>query len=231
MRTQVLILFLVFTVSSFAHNYGAITSLSPHGAFNPLELAGDQALKEKNWNKALKIFQILTDEHPEEADFWYKYGGALGMKALSVSKWESIPYLGDMKKAFEKAVALDPAHLGAYWALIHYHCEVPGLLGGSQNKASQYARKLIHLSQADGLLAFAFLANHEKKYQLSYNLFSEATRFMTQKDYKNELQAVYSQISYNNKLNFEDFITLIHHSYRPKNVFKQLVQTNKMVKN
>lgn len=222
MHHRLLIIFLFCSLIGNTHNLTGVADYKNYGVINPLELAGDQALKEKNWDKAVKIFEILKDEHPGEADFWYKYGGALGMKALSVSKWESIGYLSKMKNAFETAVHLDPAHLGAYWALIHFHCEVPGILGGSQNKAENYARDLMHLSQADGLLAFAFLANHEKKYDRSHKLFVEATRFMEQKVYKEELQKVYNKISYKKKLNFDDFISLIHYSYRPDNTFQSI---------
>lgn len=198
-----------------------ITALAVHlpkeNKITPLELAGEKALKDKNWDKAVKIFRILVDEHPLEADVWYKYGGALGMKALSVSKWESIRYLSDMKSAFEKSIELDKAHIGAYWALIHYHCEVPGILGGSNKKARTYARHLMQLSQADGLLALGFLAQHENKILLSEKLFEEAKSFMKKTEYNNELLSVYQRISYKQKI---DFITFVEHinTYRPREV-------------
>lgn len=129
---KILVLFFVFCCSSGFYYTTAKTSVLYTSAFSTnvdnLIEAGDLALKEKNWDKAIEIFEKLVSELPNEADFWYKYGSALGMKSLSVSKWESISYLGEVKTAFERALRLDSFHLGAYWALISYHCEVPGIL-------------------------------------------------------------------------------------------------------
>ncbi|MBU2525600.1 MAG: hypothetical protein KKC03_03260 [Bacteroidetes bacterium] len=176
--------------------------------------AGDIALKEKNWDKAIDIFERLLGEYPNEADFWYKYGSALGMKSLSVSKWEAISYLGDVKYAFEKALRLDPFHLGAYWALISYHCEVPGILGGSKKKAYHYANALRQISTRDADLALAFLAKHEGKDAYADALIRNVSDKHQRTDYEEELRNIFAKITYRKQLTFEAFVRQTQ-EYRP----------------
>jgi tetratricopeptide (TPR) repeat protein len=90
---------------------------------------------------------------PNEANFYYKYGGALGLKSQAGGKWVAIRLIGDMKDAFEKAISLKPNHLEARWALIEYYLQVPGLFGGSEKKAQIYANQLMTFSSVDGYLA------------------------------------------------------------------------------
>lgn len=186
-----------------------------------IELAGDIAIAQKNWDEAIKNYEKLIRLNPDNADYQYKYGGSLGMKALNVSKWESLSYLGDMRKAFEKSIQLDSHHLGAYWALISFHCEVPGILGGNKKKAYKLAQELMQMSTLDGLLAHAFLAQHEGKTKLADKLFEQAILNVDSKKSDEQLRAVYNQITYKNKLRFDEFLKITR-KYRPVSVAKKL---------
>lgn len=188
-----------------------------------IELAGDIAIAQKNWDEAIRYFEKLVRFDPQNADYQYKYGGTLGMKALRVSKWDSLSYLNDMRKAFEKSISLDPYHLGASWALITYHCEVPGILGGSRKKANKYAQSLIRISTLDGLLAYAFLAQHEGNQVLSEKLVEEAKKMQHSKQIEGELQNIYTKITYQKKMQFEDFIKLTQ-KYRPNTMYGRINQ-------
>ncbi|MDT8414637.1 MAG: hypothetical protein RQ735_04590 [Flavobacteriaceae bacterium] len=214
---KLLVLLLVYFCNSGFYYTTAKTSLANlEGLYTNVENlieAGDLALKEKEWDKAIGIFEKLLGYYPNEADFWYKYGSALGMKSLSVSKWESISYLSDVKSAFEKALRLDPFHLGAYWALISYHCEVPGILGGSKKKAYHYANALRQISTRDGDLALAFLAKHEGNDAevLIQNMSDKHQRT----DYEEELRNIFAKITYRKQLTFEAFVRQTQ-AYRPE---------------
>ena len=186
-----------------------------------IELAGDISIAQKNWDEAIRYFEKLIRFDSKNADYQYKYGGTLGMKALSVSKWESLSYLGDMRKAFEKSISLDPYHLGAHWALISFHCEVPGILGGSRKKANKYAQSLIRLSTLDGLLAYAFLAQQEGKKELAEKFLDEAKINVNSNQAKEQLLFIYKQITYHNKIDFEEFMKLTQ-KYRPESVAKKI---------
>jgi hypothetical protein len=44
----------------------------------------------------------LKQIKPSEANYSYKYGGALGMKALEVNKFKALGMIGEIKESFEK---------------------------------------------------------------------------------------------------------------------------------
>jgi cytochrome c-type biogenesis protein CcmH/NrfG len=118
-----------------------------------IEHLGDISVQLNNLDKAIYYYQMLMKLKPNEANFYYKYGGALGLKSQAGGKWVAIRLIGDMKDAFEKAISLKPNHLEARWALIEYYLQVPGLFGGSEKKAQIYANQLMTFSSVDGYLA------------------------------------------------------------------------------
>ena len=72
-----------------------------------IELLGDAYGHQKKWDDAAKQYKKLTEAEPKEANYHYKYGGALGMKALSVSKLRALTIIDDVKAAFLKAAELE----------------------------------------------------------------------------------------------------------------------------
>ncbi|MCF8320246.1 MAG: hypothetical protein K9I35_03440 [Flavobacterium sp.] len=118
-----------------------------------IEHLGDISVQLNNLDKAIYYYQMLMKLKPNEANFYYKYGGALGLKSQAGGKWVAIRLIGDMKDAFEKAISLKSNHLEARWALIEYYLQVPGLFGGSEKKAQIYANQLMTFSSVDGYLA------------------------------------------------------------------------------
>jgi tetratricopeptide (TPR) repeat protein len=118
-----------------------------------IEHLGDISVHLNNLDKAISYYRMLIKLQPNEANFYYKYGGALGLKSQAGGKWVAIRLIGDMKSSFEKAISLKPNHLEARWAMIEYYLQVPGLFGGSEKKAQNYANQLMALSTVDGYLA------------------------------------------------------------------------------
>jgi tetratricopeptide (TPR) repeat protein len=139
-----------------------------------IEFLGDVYSYEKNWDLAIEHYKMLVDHNNKIANYQYKYGGALGMKAKSVSKLRAISYLDDVEAAFLKAVELDPKHSDAHWALALYYMHVPGILGGGKNKALHYANKLEELSKVDGYLAKGHLYEDDKEYDIAENYYKKA---------------------------------------------------------
>src|SRR5690606_30256321 len=63
-----------------------------------LAFLGDIAGFEKDWDTSMALYKNLVQKHPDNADYSFKYGAALGMKALSISKIQSVIYISDIKK-------------------------------------------------------------------------------------------------------------------------------------
>ncbi|NRR93035.1 hypothetical protein HSX10_15775 [Winogradskyella undariae] len=149
-----------------------------------IELLGDAYGHQKKWDDAISQYQYLSQNHPKNANYQYKYGGALGMKALSISKIKALGIIGDVKEAFLKAAELDPKHIDARWALVELYVSLPGIIGGSTSKALDYAEELEKLSKVDGYLAKGYVYEYddepklaEKYYRLAIKVGGSITCF------------------------------------------------------
>ncbi|RSK42066.1 tetratricopeptide repeat protein [Mangrovimonas spongiae] len=138
------------------------------------ELLGDAYSHLKEWDHAINIYKNLVELQPQNANYHYKYGGALGMKAKTVSKLQALMMINDVELAFLKAIQLNPSHINAHWALVHYYLYVPGIVGGSNKKALNYAKKLQALSVVDGFLALGQVSEYKKDFKTAETNYKHA---------------------------------------------------------
>ncbi|WP_243471058.1 tetratricopeptide repeat protein [Winogradskyella sp. MH6] len=141
-----------------------------------IELLGDAYGYQKKWDEAIEQYEKLKDNYPKNANYHYKYGGALGMKALSVSKIKALGIIGDVKSAFLKAAELDPKHIDARWALVELYVSLPGIVGGSISKALKYANELQNLSKVDGYLAKGYVYEYDDEPELAEKYYKLAIK-------------------------------------------------------
>lgn len=136
-----------------------------------LEYLGDIAGQNKNWDKAIVYYKKIKQLQPNNAEYHYKYGGALGMKAKTVNKFKALGMIDEIKSSFEKAVTLDPKHKESRWALVVLYLELPGIIGGSETKAVAYSNELMRLSPQEGYLSKGYIDEYfgrNKKAELNY---------------------------------------------------------------
>lgn len=136
-----------------------------------IEYLGDIAGQNKSWDKALFYYKKLKQLQPDEANYYYKYGGALGMKAKEVNKFKALGMIDEIKSSFEKAIILDPKHKESRWALVMLYLELPGIIGGSEAKAVVYSNELMRLSPLEGYLSKGYIEEYfgrNKKAELNY---------------------------------------------------------------
>ncbi|WP_439153015.1 tetratricopeptide repeat protein [Winogradskyella sp.] len=141
-----------------------------------MELLGNAYGHEKKWDEAIEQYKTLTEREPNNANYQYKYGGALGMKALSVSKLRALGIIGDVKSAFLKAAELDPKHIDTRWALVELYISLPGIVGGSISKALKYANELEKLSKVDGYLAKGYVYKYDDQPELAEKYYKLAIK-------------------------------------------------------
>ena len=196
--------------------------LSVYVAKNPknnkaIELFGDAYGYQKKWDEAIEQYKLLTLQQPDVANYFYKYGGALSQKAISVNKLRAISYLDDIETAFLQALKLNPNHIESHWALARYYMHVPGLLGGSETKAMQHVEALLKISPVDGYLAKGHYYEDEKEFEKSEIYYRKAIAiggsqvcyqhlidlFKLQKQYK---KAIVVLDEANEKLQLDDFV-------------------------
>lgn len=129
-----------------------------------LEYLGDIASQNKSWDTSIIYYKKLETLMPSEANYYYKYGGALAMKSLEVSKLKALSMIGEVRSSFEKAILLNPKHIEARWGLIELNLQLPGIMGGSESKAIQYSSELRQLSPVDGYLSRGHIDEYYNRY-------------------------------------------------------------------
>jgi tetratricopeptide (TPR) repeat protein len=139
-----------------------------------IEYLGDIAARDKSWDKAIGYYKKLKQMKPAEANYYYKYGGALGLKAREVNKFKALGMIGEIKESFEKAIILNPKHIEARWALVMLYIKLPAIIGGSESKAVQYSNELLKLSPVDGYLSKGQIDEHFGKYTSAEEQYKKA---------------------------------------------------------
>lgn len=141
-----------------------------------IELLGDTYGHQKKWDEAIDNYKQLVVADSKNGAYHYKYGGAMGMKALSANRFTAIGMISAIESSLLKAVQLDPNHKNARWGLVEYYMKLPVILGGSKSKALKYAYQLEQLSKVDGYLAKGYIFEEdndinlaEKYYKLAIN--------------------------------------------------------------
>ena len=131
------------------------------------EYLGDIYGRQAKWDESIFYYKKLKNLEPQNANFHYKYGGSLGMKAKSISKFKALGLIDDIKLAFETAAKLDKKHIESRWALVMFYIELPVVVGGSEKKSRIYANELLDISKVDGFLALGHIESYYKRYEIA----------------------------------------------------------------
>jgi tetratricopeptide (TPR) repeat protein len=85
-----------------------------------------------------------------EAEHHFCLGLSYGQKARQAPFWQQALLAPKIRKALEKTVSLDPAHVPARIGLSRFYLQAPTLLGGDLNKAYEQAEVLLRLDASAG---------------------------------------------------------------------------------
>jgi len=132
-----------------------------------LELLGDTYALQENWDEAIVIFEQLVEVDSSSANYHYKYGGVLGMKAINSNKITAFFLVDDIEEELKLAVKLDPNHIEARWALIDFYIQTPNIIGGSETEALKYANELEVISPVDGYLSKGYIYEYSDEPELA----------------------------------------------------------------
>jgi tetratricopeptide (TPR) repeat protein len=130
-----------------------------------IEYLGDIAGQNKSWDNAIYYYNKLKQLKPMEANYHYKYGGVMGMKAKESNKFKALGMISEIKSSFEKAISLNPKHIEARAALVEFYLQLPGIVGGSEKKAMFYANEIAQISAVDGYLSKGHIAEYFGRYK------------------------------------------------------------------
>jgi tetratricopeptide (TPR) repeat protein len=178
-----------------------------------IEYLGDIAGHYKSWDKAIGYYKKLKQLKPSEADYHYKYGGALGMKAKESNKFKALGMIDEVKGSFEKAINLNPKHIESRWALIEIYIQLPGIVGGSESKAIKYSNELLRLSPVDGYLSRGHIEEYFKRYKVAEQQYKKAILIGGSKTSYQKLASLYK-----NKMREPEKAKTILETYNSKKV-------------
>lgn len=177
-----------------------------------MEYLGDIAGRTKDWDEALSYYGKLKKIKPSEADFHFKYGGVLGMKALEVNRFKALGMIDEVRSNFEKAIQLNPKHIEARWALIELNLQLPGILGGSEKKAIKYSNELLQISAVDGYLSRGHIEEYFKRYTKAEQLYKKAIAVGNSKKTYQKLANLYA-----NKMKSPEKAQAVLEEFKKKN--------------
>ncbi|MEM8520313.1 hypothetical protein [Flavobacterium sp. PL12] len=176
-----------------------------------IEYLGDIAGQSQSWDKAIVYYKKLKSLKPLEANYYYKYGGALGMKAKDANKFKALGMIDEVKGSFEKAIILNPKHIEARWALIELYIQLPGIIGGSESKAIKYSNELLQISAVDGYLSRGHIDEYFKRYEAAEKQYKKAISLTDSKTSYNKLANLYK-----NKMRAPEKAKSVLESYNDK---------------
>jgi len=177
-----------------------------------LEYLGDIEGANKAWTKAMSYYDKLRKLKPNEANYHYKYGGCLGMKAKESNKFKALGMIDEIKASFEKAIQLNPNHIEARWALIELYLELPVIVGGSEKKAQKYANELLKISPVDGYLSKGRIDEYFERYKEAEKNYKQAIAVGGSKTSYQKLANLYK-----NKMNQPEKAKQLMETYQEKN--------------
>jgi len=113
--------------------------------------------------QAIAAADKATKLAPDDAQAFRWLGNAYGMRVGQVGMLGKMAVAPKLRAAFERAVQLDGNLLEARFALVEFYMQAPGALGGGVDKARAQAVQIGRRDAAQGQLAHAGIALHEKR--------------------------------------------------------------------
>ena len=113
---------------------------------------------------------------PDDAEAQYWYGSAAGTLAGNVSFFRAAGYAKKSRRALERALELDPKHVGAHEAMAQYYLQAPGFMGGDKGEAERLATKLSEFAPVEGHLLLAQIYRQTGRESQGRDALAELTR-------------------------------------------------------
>jgi tetratricopeptide (TPR) repeat protein len=128
--------------------------------------------------EAVERFEHAAELQPNDADYQFWFASASFEHIDDVGMLSKMSLASDGRKAFEKAIALDPGHVGARIGLARFYLGAPGIAGGSVEKAKAQGDALLALPEKrgefQGRMVLAGIAAQEKNWEEMSRQFTSA---------------------------------------------------------
>ena len=112
---------------------------------------------------ATEHIEEAVDRVPNNADYQYMLGGIYGQTAQSAGVFKQAFLAPKIKKAFARAVELDPNHVEARIALAQYYLMAPGIMGGDEDEGFRQLDSAAQRNEKRGRLAKAAMLERKNR--------------------------------------------------------------------
>lgn len=157
------------------------------------DLLGQTYAQLEQWEQSAEYNKDLVKAYPKNAEYHFRYGGALGLYAKSVNRFKALTLLDDVKFHLKQAARLDANHIEARWALIQLYMELPGIIGGSKSTAYTYANQLEAISPIDAALAKGFIEMSDDNFNRAEEFYKKAVKIGGSKTAYQKLIQLYQE--------------------------------------
>ncbi len=143
----------------------ALSALSTqaHCAPRPEQIeAVRSALRAGNIESATEAADSAITALPGAADAWYFAAVAYGQMAQTASIFSKLSWAKKCLHAYEQALVIDPGHIEANMELLQFYLVVPGMAGGSREKADAQVARIAKLDAGWGYAARSRVARIDK---------------------------------------------------------------------
>jgi tetratricopeptide (TPR) repeat protein len=119
--------------------------------------------KDRDVDDAVDQLEKAVDLNPNNADYQYRYGAALGQKAQNSGMLKQAFLAPKIKNAFKRAVELNPQNVQAHIGLANYYMVAPSIMGGDEDEAWKQVEEVIKLDEVQGCTVKASFLLRAKK--------------------------------------------------------------------
>lgn len=143
--------------------FTAAVNNNPRNA-EALYFLGRIAFVEEDWEASVAWLEKAVEVDERNSIYHMWLGRAYGRKAQEASIFGKASLAGRTKRAFEKAVSLDPDNVDARLYLMEFYRRAPGIVGGSMKKAREQAEEVKKRNPYQGHVVLGALFEDEKEY-------------------------------------------------------------------
>ena len=145
------------------------------------ELYGRALYEENELSRAVEWLERATSLEPRSSSAHYWLGRAYGEQAIHGNLVLRAKLAGRIRRAFERALELDPDNADARIGLLEFYLQAPSFMGGSFEKARALADDLRGRDPFRAHLAKARLEEHRKRRDLADAEYEAAVREFPQR--------------------------------------------------
>ena len=118
----------------------------------------------RNPDEATDHAEAAVELNPNNADYQYMLGAALGEKAQHANFISQGFLAPKIKRAFARAVELDPKHVQARVGLANYYIRAPGIMGGDTEQGWKELDAVVQMDEFVGRTQKARLYERDNKF-------------------------------------------------------------------